>query len=189
MKSWEIIGLISIITWTIVPFFYRSSKHFYFFLVLTAADLSTIIISRIFHDFPQVLWVPFVYLSLAMVNRYKIYKNRYLIFAGLMISTIVGINSSVVIQMYIVLIVQVLSFFIFARYLISIFIEENKIDFFYLTMVFYEVLNILKLIAYLKQLSSGLNFYFAVNILQILIGIFLVTLVIFEKQKIREIKS
>lgn len=188
MKTWEIIGLISLSTWTIVPLFYRSSKHFFFFLVLAATDLSTVLISKIFHDFPQALWVSFSYLTVAVINRNNIQKNKYIIIIGLLLSTILGINISSTLQLYFVLIIQIILFFIFAKYLVSIFFEENKIDLFYLTMFFYEVLSILKFIAYLKQISTGLNFYFAVNILQILIGMFLITMSILNKQKIKNTK-
>lgn len=176
MKTWEIIGIISIFIWAIVPIFYRSNKHFYFFLIFAINDLSSILI-RIFFSFPTTaLWIPSTYLIVFSFDKNFLFKYKYFIGVGLIIAIFLGFNSSITFQMYFVLASQIILFFLFSRFLISIYLNENRIDIFYLTMIFYEALTIFKIIAFLHQLSSGLNIYFATNIIQILIGLFLIYL-------------
>ncbi|MFZ1289595.1 MAG: hypothetical protein WAR79_05880 [Melioribacteraceae bacterium] len=181
MKTWVIIATISIIIWAIVPIFYRSNKHFYYFLLLAATDITSFLINHFFHVSAQILWIPFTYFIVLTFNRDFFLKYKILILGGLLIAILAGIYSTNIFQMYFVLISHIILFVLFSRIFISIYLNKNRIDIFYIIMVFFEALTVFKIIAFLRQLSSGLNIYFATNILQILIGLFLIYLSIKRK--------
>ncbi|MBK7107080.1 MAG: hypothetical protein IPH62_17550 [Ignavibacteriae bacterium] len=181
MKTWEIIAYFSVFIWTIVPIFYRSNKHFYFFLLFAINDLSSVIIDILFSFSTTALWIPSTYLIVLSLDKDFFFKHKYFIGIGLIISIFLGFNSSITFHMYFVLASQIILFILFSRFLISIYLDENRIDIFYLTMIFYEALTIFKIIAFLNQLSSGLNIYFATNAIQILIGLFLIYISIRRK--------
>lgn len=174
MKTWQIISYSSIIIWAIIPFFYRSNKHFYFFVLLALTDISSYFLNLVFLVSSQILWIPFSYLTIFSLNRDFFSKYKIQIIVGFFLAIIAGIYSSNIFQMYFVLATQIILFLLFTRFFISIFLNENKINSFYLVMIFYMALSVFKIIAFLRELSSGLNIFYATIMMQILIGLFLI---------------
>lgn len=188
MKTWEIIGYLSVFIWAIVPIFYRSSRHFIFFLLMAVNDLSSVLIDILFSFSTIALWIPSTYLIVLSFDKDFFFKYKYFIGIGLVFSIFLGFNSSNNFQMYFVLATQIILFILFSRFLISIYLNENRIDIFYLTMIFYETLTIFKIIAFLNELNTGLNIYFATNAIQILIGLFLIYISI-KRKKDKDLES
>jgi hypothetical protein len=176
MKAYHFVVFFSTIIWSLIPLFYRTHKFFYFFLYLAIIELSGIFLFWIFHISPISLWLSLHILILFSFNRDFLSKYKIGIFIIFLISLPISFTLPNITHNYIIFFFHVLFLLLFIRYFLSIYFNNNKIDLFFLTMILYEMLNVFKLISFLRDLKTGINIFYVTSITQILIGIFLIIL-------------
>lgn len=173
MKLWEIILIVSVFIWTILPLFYRSHENFFYFLFLGLNDFLsyTFYISSLWSS--QILTIPFHYLIIVFFYR-KDFANKKWLLLGLIPSIYAAFNVTHYAQNITILIFHIIFFFMFLKPFITAYFYSNKIEIFYMVLLFYELINIFKLFAFIKDISSGIEVYYVGTIIQISIGIFLI---------------
>jgi hypothetical protein len=176
MKTYQIIYYSSLIIWAIVPFFYRQNKHFYFFLFLAFSDISTYLTNHIFQITGISPWISMHYLALAAFEKDFFYKYKYPIFIGFIFSIFISYISSHMTQAYILFSIYCIFFLFFIRYFLKIYFDHNKLNLFYIAMIFCTTLSLFKLISAIKNIDSEINIFYATDITQIFIGVFLILL-------------
>jgi len=184
VKIYNIIVYTSILIWVLLPFFYRNHQNFYFFLILALIDGIGFVLWNVFGISSQFIWMPFNFLLLVMIfpNHFFRYKLIYLI-GFLLIFTLTFFISSPI-QVFFCLVVHLVIFLLFAKEFLAEFYLNNSFSIFYLLLLFYEIIMIFKLLAFMRELSVGLDVFYVGTLVQAIVGILLIILTL--NWKIRE---
>lgn len=174
MKLHTIISICSTVVWTLVPVFYRKHRHFYFFFFLIMNDLVGRLLNAFIPVPKQMAWLTFNYFMLISFN--KDHLNRYWKYYlfGIIPIIIVSYNISSSQQIQILFFIHIIIFLIFIKYFLSHFFSQNEIDLFYFMMIFYELITLFKFLAFLREITVGIEVFYVGNIIQIFIGILLI---------------
>ncbi|MFZ1288470.1 MAG: hypothetical protein WAR79_00145 [Melioribacteraceae bacterium] len=176
MKFFEILQYLSLITILIAAFKYRSSSLSIFFGLLALNDIIGFVLWTFFSISGQSSWIPIFYLILFSTNKSFIKKWKIYILFGLILILLLNQYSTVKIQQYFVLMINVIIMFLFLRLLITEFVQKDEFRILYLILTLYQLLIIFNLMAFIRDLKIGLDIYFAGIIGIILIHIFLIVL-------------
>jgi len=139
MKGYAIITDLSTIIWTLVAFFYRANKHFFFFLSLAAIEISSYFLVGIFHKSPQSLWLSMHFLMLSCFDKNFSSKHKVTIFAGFSVTLPISFSVSNFLLDYIIFFFHVIFLLLFIRYFVKIYFDKDKFNIFYILMIFYEI--------------------------------------------------
>jgi len=174
MKYYDVWPSLSIIVFILVVFCYWKSRHKYFFLVNSLSDIISTASWLIFNFSSQTLWIPLNYLLLFSVDKNIFISKRYLFIFGLIPMLFLNYFSTTFIQYVFVLVIHIILLFIFTRYFYNKYLNDNKLDLFYISMIIFEINIIIRLLAIIREVNLGVNIFYASMIIQILIGIFLI---------------
>jgi hypothetical protein len=131
----------------------------------------------------QMVWLPVNYLLLFSLNKQFLKKHKYWILGGLAAVVIINFYFTNTQQHYYVLITHVFLLFLFIRLLVTEIYKSNIVSIFYVVIIFYETLIILRFFPMILNLELGVNIFYVGIIFQILISIVLI--IVKDKYKIK----
>lgn len=165
------IGVISGIVWFIVPFFQRNSKYFYYFAVLGASAIYGIIALIVPIGIPTRTWLAVSILIIPGLFRDFFRERIFLI----IIAAIMLYFATYLINIQLIQKISLFGFIVaelIIIYRMSVLAkQERKINFFYIILFVYGLLNILKITFLISFLEKSLPIYFTITILQAVIGV------------------
>ncbi len=174
MKLYVIIGYLSNIIWTLIPFFVVRKKYFLFFLVLAANGMMSFLAYSTLHIPANIFWIPFHYLLIFTLSD-TFFKKHYLyILAGFIPFVLLGYFATHEERRLFLIFVHGFILIWFLWNAIKTIIVNNKFDLFLLLMSLYEFIMIFKLIAMLGEVQLGMEVFYTGSAMQILIGLYLI---------------
>lgn len=142
--------------------------------MLAFIDGIAMAIHVIFDYSPQIHWLFFHYLALVMLFRDKFFEKKNLYLSGLVPIIIMTFVFDRDIHVFLCFVIHLLIFLLFTKEFIIHYFEKNIFDIFYLLILFYETLNIFKLLAFMREIIVGIEIYYVATLVQIFIGILLI---------------
>jgi hypothetical protein len=173
MQHYFAITIISTIVWLIIPFVYRHNRHFYYFLFLGLNDFIGYSIWYLFSVSAQALWIPTHVLILITFDKQYVNKTNRGFFVILIPIMVLSFFTDSYQQKLFVLITHSILFLLFVKIFVNNIFDFNKISFFYLVLIFYELINVFKIIAFMGELELGLSSFVVGSVIQIIIGLYL----------------
>ena len=174
MKIYQIIEIVGLLVWLIVPILYLRHDKFYFFLFLGLTDLIAQFLWNGLNISAIYAWLPFHYLMLIGFNRDYFVKHIKYLWLGLIPILIINPFLSHFTIKSVVLIFHLVFITLFVRLFASQLIKNNNFSFFYIIMITYEGIMIFRIIASLRDLKLGMEISYLGAFLQIFIGVLLI---------------
>lgn len=167
----KIVPYIAILLNVCIAYVYRKSSYNYFFFLLALNDLISLVLWNLFNISSQAFWIPLNYLLVFSIH--KRFRNKWKIWVliGLFPILILNYHSNTSIQHYFILIVNFALLFMFLRLFSRKIFSFNELNLFYLILIFYESLVIIRFIAIIADVDLGVNVFYVGVIIQILISI------------------
>jgi hypothetical protein len=170
------IGLLSSVVWFLIPFFQYKSKYFFYFSVLGASGLYSILFFIVPLPVPSrtilavaALIIPALYRDFFTRHIYILIGLGVILFYAAFLITIPKIQ---IIGLLGFIIAEIL----LGRQVISEVKKARRINVFYLLIIIYGLLNIIKLTSIIQYVADGLTVYFLITLFQSIIGIVLMFL-------------
>lgn len=174
MELYSLITISYIFLSYIVAYYYRKSKFRYFFFLGAFSDTIGMIFWLVFSVSGQSLWIPFHYLLIFSVSEKVVKRWFRWILIGLFPIIILNFYSTTSTQYYFVFISNLIILFLFLKYFIEGLLRNEEINIFFITMIFYETIILLKFLAIIRKVEVGVNVFFAGIFIQIVINIVLI---------------
>ena len=174
METLAVFQGISRIVWFIPPIRQYKNEYFMFFLLLTIGDLITTFLRLVVHISSNAPYVIVAFLLVMSLQKKEDLKRFYLL--ELLITAItliiVLIENDRMLEIYIIGFLQ----FIILYYILQHFFRNNiakqTLNLFYVVLVFYQILTVIKFLNILSMNYSGYFYVQITTIFQILIGLF-----------------
>lgn len=164
---------INILVWTLPPFRQYKSKYFYYFYILAISDPLTLFMGHNFHWLPAKTFIIISILSLLSVIIEKgTVKNYLLIFFSLLIITFLSIKLPINYLWFIMSLIHLAIFIVFAKRTMVFFQENHSILFFHLALLLYEASLIAKFLFIMIDIKTGLLFFYLTTAFEILLAIY-----------------
>lgn len=173
MQLYYTITILSTAIWLIVPFIYRYNRHFYFFLFLGLNDLIGYSIWYLFSVSAQSLWIPIHALILVTFDKKYSNKIKSWLLVLLIPMMVLSFFTDTYQQKLFVLFTHSILFLLFVRLFVNNFFNFNQISYFYLVLIFYQLVNVFKIISFMSELEFGLSSFIIGSVIQIAIGLYL----------------
>jgi hypothetical protein len=174
MDLTEILIIISIVIWIVVPIRQFSSKYFYFFLVIGATDL-IVRLNRYFdlslNNSIYVLMAFLLILSLLSKNE-RIRILPYYLGLALTIFFVLYFNSFYIVEFYMLIILNI---FILVQIFLHFFndiLVNNEVKSFYVIFLLYQIITVAKLFNIITTTFGGYFYFIIASAFQIIIGLF-----------------
>ena len=170
----KLLWVTGIIVWTLPPIRQYKGWFFDFFLILAVIDpLSTIYGLLTKTSFPLWIFVLFAFLLIISITSEELLKRYKYLFIILPLVFILAIPfQTKSTYLFILMMEHVVLFLVFLSFLIVKYNNEKKLIFFYLMLVFYELMTILKLFNLLIGFSEAYAFFIITTVAQIAFGLF-----------------
>lgn len=170
----KLIYFISIIIWVLPALRQYKSEFFDYFLILALIDPIAIIYGIITRSsIPSWVTVFFAYLLIiSLLSENNIKKLRYILISipVIYVLSIPFIDKKF--SFVIILTENVIIFLFFLKFLITDYVNHQRIKLFYFMLCFYELTVILKVFNLIMGFSNAYSFYIITGIVQILFGFF-----------------
>jgi len=176
MKEYDIIAHTSVFIWAIMPYFYRRHKHFFFFLFLAMNDVIGVLLWNVFSISGQTSWLVFNYLMLVSINRDYFIKNLRIFLIGIIPISVIVMFLGPSQIVFLCFLVHLAIFFFFIKYLLSDYLLSGIVNKHYIILSFYLLISIFKLLAFMREITVGIEAFFVGTFVQIFIGIILIYL-------------
>ncbi|MCX7876522.1 MAG: hypothetical protein N2321_10205 [Melioribacteraceae bacterium] len=171
---YKLVYFSGIIVWILPAIRQYKTEFFDFFLILALIDPVAVVYGY-FAKASIPLWLTtlFAYLLIiSLLSEDNIKKLRYI----LILIPIVFMISIPLIQreyfLYLIITENIIIFIFFLKFLITHYVNHQKINLFYFMLCFYELTVILKLSNLIIGFSNAILFYFFTGIAQIIFGFF-----------------
>jgi len=166
--------LASIVVWILPAIRQYKSYMFDFFLVLAIIDPATLIYGLVTKSsMPLWLIALFIYLLVISVTTEELLKKFKYVFIALplLFSLIIPFMTTKYYQIIFISMDMIL-LFVFLKWLITSYVENKKLNIFYLMLVFYMLTVILKFFNLLIGFADAFAFFFITTFAQIIFGLF-----------------
>jgi len=183
MKAFQFVGIISTLVWVVLPYFYRKHNNFYFFLFLAFTDISSIILWHIFSISSQLLWFPINYLMLFALNRDFFVRYIYYILLGIIPVTLISYILPSQQQVFACFLLHLVIFIIIFKQVLSDYLISNRFKIYYMMLSFYILINLFKFLAFMREITIGIEAFYVGTFVQIFIGIILIYLQLRNNKK------
>jgi hypothetical protein len=160
----------------VIAYAYRDTKFNLFFLIIATTELISIGLWSFFSLSAQSMWIPMHYLLILSIKKEFILQNKRWIIISLIPILFLNFLTTNVIQHYAIMFANFIILIFFVRFLIDDFLRTNKFNYFFVAMILFQLVSVLRFIPLIRGVEMGLNIYFASLIVQILIQISLVLL-------------
>ena len=174
MTYYEILSYLATILGVIIAVVYWKTNYSYFFSFQALSDLASFVLWTFFSLSSQTLWIPIHYLIASSVDKKFFVSNWKYILVGLVAVLIFNFFTTNVIQQYSVLATSFIVLFVFLRWFVMYYFNSDRINIFFLILIFHETIKVIKFLAILNDIDVGLNIYFAGVLIQIIVGVILV---------------
>ena len=163
-----------IIVWILPPFRQHKSYMFDFFLVLAIIDPATLIYVLLTKtNMPLWLIALFIYLLIISVTTEELLKKLKYAFIALPLFFVVLIPYMITKYYHVIFIcMTIVLLFVFLKWLITFYVDNKKLNVFYLMLVFYILTVILKFFNLLIGFADASEFFIITTIAQIIFGLF-----------------
>jgi hypothetical protein len=170
----KLLYVASIIIWILPAIRHYKTEFFDFFLILALIDPIALVYGLITRtSLPMWLTVLFAYLliiSLLSEEKIKDLKYFLIVIPFLFVVAIPFLSKK---YFFIILLVEnVFLFLFFLKFLITDYVSNNKLKFFFFMLVFYELTVILKIFNLIIGFADAYGFYIVTSIAQIIFGLF-----------------
>jgi len=182
VKVYQIIEICLLVVWLTVPFVYRRHNNFYFFLFLGLIDILAKILWNGLSISSLYAWLPFHYLMLIGFNRDYFFKNIKLKLLGLVPILIINPFLSYFTIKSFVLVFHLIFIILFVRLFASQLIKNNSLSGYYILMIIYESIFIIRLLASLREVRIGMEISYLGSFIQIFIGILLIIIQLWKNK-------
>jgi len=139
--------------------------------MLALTDAIGIILWSVFSVSSQVIWMPFHYLVMVMLFKDHFFKWMKHYLAGFVLIYILNYLVLDHHQVFFVFVVHLIIFSLFTKQFIGAFYQDNAFSIFYFLLIFYEVITIFKVLAFMRDITVGIEVFFVGTLVQIFIGI------------------
>ncbi len=170
----KLIYFVSIIIWILPALRQYKTEFFDFFLILALIDPIAIIYGIITKSsIPVWLTVYFAYLLIvSLMTEENIKKLRYLLIIIPVVFTLSIPFLGKKHLLFFILLENIIIFLFFLKFLITDYVNHQRIKLFYFMLCFYELTVILKFFNVIMSFSNAYSFYFITSITQIIFGLF-----------------
>ena len=177
MKTAEILSYLyfaGVIVWILPPIRQYKGYMFDFFLVLAIIDPASLLYGFLTRtNLPLWLVTLFIYLLIISVTTEELLKRFRYIFISLPLLFVLFIPYMSTMYYHIVFIsMDAILLFVFLKWFITAYVATNKLNVFYLMLVFYMLTVILKFFNLLIGFADASTFFFTTTFAQIIFGLF-----------------
>ena len=181
MNADYIIAYSGVIIWALVPIRQYKNRFFYFFLLLTCADVITLVARTVFKSGTNFFIVPFNFLALtALLDINFIRKHKILLLILLLSICIISIQKTILqipdyqIMAILMIIINVFILYIFIKELFINSGNKRFINLYLIVLVLYAIMEVTKFLNYLTGFTNGYFYFKATIYIEVLVAIFFV---------------
>ena len=174
MNNIDLLAYTSVILNVLIAYLYKDSKFKYFFIFLALSDVISSILWIFFNISSQTLWLPFDYLIVMSIHQKWFIRFKYPIILGLFPILVGNIFTNTLSQHFLSLLAALIIFFLFLKMFVTSMIRLSKINIFFFCIIFNQLISSLNFVAFLNDITLGMNIYFVGIISQIIIKFLLI---------------
>lgn len=160
------------IIWLLPPIRQYGGKYFYFFLILAIADPLTYLLLKITQSNMNSINIISAFILFTILLNSKSFLRRWLILIPIFMLLIIINFVSYEFQHATLIFIHVLIIMLIFKITVVYIFDKNELNFFHFSLLLYEAIIVLRGIAILSELDTGIVFFYLCAIFQILLAIF-----------------